>query len=888
MISSSLQVFRFWGRSLARKLQCLKTQRVLSISALLFSCALSAFSGSVGESRVDAALQKLTLREKIAQLIQIRVPGKFLNNQSEDFLKIQDQVRQHRVGGVVLFAGNIYESAVLLNQLQRLSKLPLLVSADFERGASFRIEDTTSFPWTMALGAAGDERFAYQQGLVTARESRALGVHWIFAPVMDVSNNPDNPVINIRSFGEDPALVSRLGSAFIRGAREGGVLTTAKHFPGHGDTATDTHIGLAVVQSDMARLQTVELAPFRSAIEAGVDAIMTAHVAVPKVTGDQRTPATLSHRILTGLLRDSLNFEGLVVTDALEMGGITSAYWCGLAAVRAIQAGSDCVLLPPDAAVAINEIERAVRRGDIPVNRIHASARKILAAKSRLGLLLNRTVDLARIPAVIASPQNVKLAQEIADRSITVVKDEQQLLPVDPTLYPRVFSLALTPDLESSPVSIFQAEMRKRFPQARMLWANARISDELIGEIDKAISESDVIVCATLLRLVSGQNTFPLPPAQRILFDKLVASRKPLIWVSFGNPYVFRLIPQVGTYMCAFSYSDVSQIAAAKAISGEIEITGRMPVSIPGYAVAGEGRTIPRLDMTLKPAAPDAPIALESRMEKTTQLLDHFVRSGAFPGAVLLVGHQGKIVYHGFSGRVGSTAASPAVTSDTLYDLNSMSSAVGLAPALMLASEARKLILESPVADYVPEASGAAAGKTRLVDALKNPANADLLKTIVSRAVGMEQERFLAENLFTPLGMPNTLYYKPPRGFPGRVAISAPQTKAGLLSNAPDLAKFAQMLLNQGVYNHRRYLSPGTVKRFPEIHPWSRPSDSDWTGRAFSAAAFGHTAATGPSFWIDPIKKMFIILLANGNPDNPMIPEAQREIFESITAAIPD
>ena len=316
-------------------------------------------------SPADAVLTRLSLREKIAQLVQVRVRGRFLHRQSPEFQEIQNQIRQNRVGGVVLFAGDIYESAVLLNDLQKLSELPLLVSADFERGAAFRIADTTSFPWTMALGAAGSEELAYQQGLITAREARALGVHWIFAPVVDVNNNPDNPVINIRSFGEDPALVSRLGAAFIRGAKEGGVLTTAKHFPGHGDTTTDSHLGLAVVESDMDRLQAIELAPFREAIKAGVDSIMTAHVAVPEVTGSDDTPATLSRKILTDVLRDSLGFRGIVVTDALEMGAISNTWWSGLAAVRALQAGADILLLPGNATVAIDEVERAVKRGDI-------------------------------------------------------------------------------------------------------------------------------------------------------------------------------------------------------------------------------------------------------------------------------------------------------------------------------------------------------------------------------------------------------------------------------------------------------------------------------------------------------------------------------------------
>ena len=614
---------------------------------------MSGFSASPGDLWADRTLKSLSLRDKIAQLILVRVPGKFLNRSSEDFQAIQNEIRKNHIGGLVLFAGNIYESTILLNDLQSMSGLPLLVAGDFERGVAFRIADTTSFPWTMALGATGSEQFAYRQGVVTARESRALGVHWIFAPVMDVNNNPNNPVINIRSFGEDPQLVARLGSAFIRGAKAGGVLTTAKHFPGHGDTATDSHLGMAVVPSDLARLQSVELAPFRSAIEAGVDSIMTAHVAVPNVTGESQLPATLSSKILSGLLRDTLQFKGLVVTDALEMGGITNRFWGGLAAVRAIQAGADVLILPQNATVAINEVERAVRRGDISESRINESVRKLLRAKSSLGLHRLRTVSVKRIGEIIASPENTKLAQDIADQSITVLKDDQQLLPIDPTRYARIFSLVLTPDLESAPGAVFQTEMRQRFPLTRTLWANARVSDELLASIDKAASETDLIVCSTFIRLVSGQTAAALSDAQRNILQKLQATNKPLIWVAFGNPYILPLAPRIGTYLCTFSYSDVSQVAAAKALAGEIEIMGRMPVSIPGFSKSGEGRTIPRLEMILKPASAADLEHAKDGLEQSVRLLDSSIEDGIFPGAVLLVGHQGKIVLNRAAGRTG-------------------------------------------------------------------------------------------------------------------------------------------------------------------------------------------------------------------------------------------
>jgi beta-N-acetylhexosaminidase len=869
---------------------------IAGVAVLLFAC-LSASSRSPDDTWTDKTLKSLSLRDKIAQLIQIRTPGKFLNRQSPEFQAIRAQIQHYRIGGVVLFAGNVYESAILLNELQTGSRLPLLVAADFERGAAFRISDTTSFPWAMALGATGSESLAYQQGMITAQESRALGVHWIFAPVMDVNNNPDNPAIGVRSFGEDPDLVARLGSAFIRGAKKGGVLTAAKHFPGHGDTTVDSHLGLPVVQSDMARLQSIELAPFRSAIAAGVDSIMTAHLAVPRVTGEPETPATLSSTILTDLLRNTLQFRGLVVTDALEMAGVTNRYWCGLAAVRAIQAGADVLLLPPDAGVAINEIERAVRRGDISERRIEQSARKILEVKRALGLQKNKLVSVNRIGDIVASPQNTNLAREIADQSITVVKDDRRLLPIDVLNYPQVFSLVMTPDLESSPGATFQAEMRKRFPSTRAVWANARISDDLLAAIDKAAAESDVIVCSTVVRLNSGQDATSLPESQRNILKKLLAAKKPLVWVSFGNPYVFRFEPQIGTYICAFSYSENSQAAAAKALAGAIRISGRMPVSIPPYSKVGDGLIIPKSRMILEPATFE--LGLQGNFERARQILSNAISTGVIPGAELLVGYKGKIPLHVVSGKTALGPDSNTVSRDTIYDLGSLAGTVVTGSAIQLATESGSLVLAAPVKEYVPELK--ASGQKSVLDLLEglsaddradangNAANSGVLETIVSRASGLSMDRFLARRLFEPLGM-KSIQRHPPKNFPGGVANSNEPIKDAWFCNAKDLAVFAQMLLNRGIYDHRRYFSPDTVSKSTGPHGfWSKPSVSDWTSQLFSASSFGRRSCGGSIVWIDPEKKLFIVLLANGKcrpKDDKKMDEMQRAVSESIIAVV--
>ena len=415
---------------------------------------------------VERTLKRLTLEEKVGQLLMVPYFGAFSNNESEEFARLSRQVRELHVGGFVVATRprkpsgieltGVYALARLTNRLQQLARTPLLVAGDFERGASFRVHPTTVFPHNMAVGATGDPKYAEALGRAAAIEARALGVHWVLAPVADVNNNPENPVINIRSFGEDPEQVAAMVAAFVRGCEENGALCTAKHFPGHGDTATDSHLSLPVITVDRARLDAVELAPFRAAIAAGVSTIMPGHLIVPALEPDPQLPATFSSALLTDLLRRELGFDGLIITDAMAMNAIAENYWAGEAAVRAVEAGVDVILMSPQPEVAFAALKRAVESGRLTQTRLDESVRRILEAKARLNLHRSTQVELNRLEAVLASPEFEQQALEAADRGITLLRDDAGLLPLDSTRPRRGFLLLLAADANAFPGRVLE------------------------------------------------------------------------------------------------------------------------------------------------------------------------------------------------------------------------------------------------------------------------------------------------------------------------------------------------------------------------------------------------------------------------------------------------
>ena len=528
---------------------------------------------------VDALMAGLSTRDKIAQLVVPWIAGTYAAFDDDAFRRMQQWVDSLHVGGLLISVGSPLDVAAKLNRLQERSPLPLLVTSDLEAGTAIRLNGGTPFPPNMGIGATGSDTNAYELGRITALEGRAVGIHLAFAPVADVNNNPDNPIINTRSFGEDPQAVARLVAAEVRGLQDYGMLSGVKHFPGHGDTGTDSHIALAVSNSDWARLDSVELVPFRSAIAAGVTSVMSAHIALPGIDRGQLRPGTVAPNILTGLLRDSLGFKGLVVTDALNMGGIASAYGAE-AGVRAFLAGADLLLQPADPAIAINAMAAAVARGQISRARLDRSVRRVLEIKRGLGLFQRRTVPLDSIPSIVGRAEFQGEAREMAARSIVMVKDVGGTVHGLRRTRAGLALITYGDEDSRSLGNTMAAELRSRGHAVSVfkLWpASGPASYDSAAAV---IARHDVTLFAAVDRPVPWRGTVGLPDAMMTLIDETALGR-PTILVSLGNPYLISALPSVGSYLIGWRANSVTEQAMARALAGETAITGRLPISIP-------------------------------------------------------------------------------------------------------------------------------------------------------------------------------------------------------------------------------------------------------------------------------------------------------------------
>ena len=671
---------------------------------------------SEGKVWVEETLASMSLRQQVAQLIIQWLPGSYASTNSSEFKEWADWIEHDQIGGIYLSIGLPHSYAAKINELQALSEIPLLVTSDFENGGpGMRINHSyalptllsqgggTSFPPTMALGAIGDANIVREFARITATEAKALGVNLNFSPVLDVNNNPENPVINTRSFGENPSEVARLGQAYIEGAHSGGLLVTAKHFPGHGDTDTDSHIGLPVINSGLDQLRNLELIPFQRAIDTGVDAVMTAHIAM---SDDESisTPATLSPRLMGELLREEMGFDGLLVTDALTMGALTNEYETGELAVLAIEAGNDVLLMPRDIGRTIEAVQAAVETGRITPGRIKSSARRILETKARIGLHKDKMVDLNAVDEIVGRQEHLDFAALTAERSLTLLRDRDQVIPINSDKTPNVFSLTYAREEHLVAGREFDAGLRSKVRRLVTRRVGPNTSVQEYETLLATASNSDLVLVNIFLPPVSGLGDIGVSEELRNFITTQNGST-PMMITSFGNPYLLQELSDSPGYLLAWGGHEVSQTAVVRGLFGDIGLTGKLPISIPPFYSLGDG--LERLAKGMNQDASFAEIHPEevgmSRdgLRVLDQIIVQSIADGATPGAALAIARKGKLVRLRGYGNLDWDDSSAEVKPSSIYDLASLTKVIGTTTAVMLLIDEGHLHLDDPVMNYL-------------------------------------------------------------------------------------------------------------------------------------------------------------------------------------------
>ncbi len=667
---------------------------------------------TVSQPWADSVLATMSLGEKIGQMVMVTAPAVFLNDSSFEMDRLRSLVRTHGVGGVAILHGTVLGAAAMANRLQALTRFPLLISADLEHGLAMRYARGTDFPDAMAFGATGDPELAYEAGRITAVEGRAVGVAMNLAPVADVNTNPENPVINTRSYGGDPMLVSEMVAAFVRGTSDGGMLATVKHYPGHGSTREDSHLVLPVVTRDWRTIDSVDLAPFRAAIASGCGAVMVGHIAVPAID-PSGLPASLSEKMITGVLRTALHFQGLIITDAMGMAG-ARVVPPDRAAVMAVKAGVDILLLTTDEYLVLRALRDAVHDGEISVARIDSSVRRILLAKERLGLFRQRMVPEENAIARIASPSHWNAARRTAKRAVTLLRNEGGLLPLHPSPK-RILSLILTDSeerraeierpgsfgFEEPTGAYFVQLLRRRHLEVSSVRLSPASSAEEMDNALARLRRADLAIVSLFIGVHTSSGVIGIPGHFASFVRSANAVTTPVVLVGFGDPYAVTAWRTAGAVVCAYSDAEAEQEAVAACLTGDQPIHGRLPVSLSPQYPVGFGIPLEREQIGVGDTLARA-IASPGFAAVDTLMADA-VRDSVFPGAQLLVVKDNRVVFDSCFGRFTYDPHSPAVDDSTIYDLASLTKVIATTTATMRLYDEGMIDLDAPVGHYLQQ-----------------------------------------------------------------------------------------------------------------------------------------------------------------------------------------
>ncbi len=865
----------------------------------------------IDQAWVKNTFAQMSLKEKCAQMIISAASSSDTNFESEDFKQLEKLVTDFNVGGLLFFRGSLYNQILVTNKLQALSKIPLMITEDFERGPGMRIEEIVQFPHNMALGATGDPSLTFLMGKYTARISRAIGVHMNFAPLLDINNDYRNPIINIRAYSDDPNIISWHGNAFIKGMQEDGMITTAKHFPGHGSTDLDSHEELPTIHLTEREFEHRDFVPFKEAISSGVQSIMVGHLQVPALDNREGIPATLSPYITHDYLRNKFNFKGLIVTDALNMKAVRDSFDYQEAAKLAVLAGNDFVLFPPDDSLAIEGIYNGVLSGEITEERIDESVLRILSAKKWLHLDLFNQIDYELASQIATSRDQQRLALEIAERSTTLIKDDDKLIPVNPDDYYQTASITLrgTSDRGSlKEEKEFEKLVSDNFGYVKQHRLNLESSKRDYRKALSSAKKSDLVLLNLYLTSYTNEDYDFIDENQKEFIQNIIKLNKPLILSNFGNPYLLLEFENTPSYLCSFSWTDAAQTAMFNSITGRNEISGKMPISIPGtdYSIGfGEKRKIQSIFI------PDTTVDTNYNFSTIDSLVNGAIQDSVFPGAVVLIGHRKRVIYNKPFGHFTYDTTSTEMTVNAMFDLASVTKVTATTSAAMLLYDRGMYRLDQKVSSILPEFrghgkenitikhllvhnSGLPAFKRyykifdtreQIVDDIMNTdlifepgtdyTYSDLgmitMQFIIEKLTGQPIDEFLRENLFDILGMQNTMYNPPPEKWyycvpsevdnywrhttvKGKVhdenafVFGGVAGHAGLFSTTSDLAKLMSLYVNNGEYKGKTIFQPSTMDMFTSIQTKYGDRGLGWGIKSVDGYSSGGSKFSDTSF----------------------------------------
>ncbi len=649
-------------------------------------------------SWADSVLATLSLDEKIAQLLMVRA---YSNKDNEHYSEIEELVTKYNIGGLCFFQGGPVRQAKLTNRYQENAKTPLFIAIDAEWGLGMRLDSCFSFPYQMTLGAMDNDSLVYEMSSGIARQLKLIGVHINFAPVVDINNNPKNPVINSRSFGENRESVARNGIAYMKGQQDNGIIATAKHFPGHGDTDADSHKTLPIVPHSFKRLDSLELYPFKRLVKAGLDAVMIAHLYIPELDSTPQLASTLSERIVTGLLKAKLGFEGLVVTDALDMQGVAKYFGPGEVELKAFEAGNDILLLPRDIPQAIKKIREAVNNGIISDSAITERCGKVLAYKQKAGLDHYSPVNTGHLYDSLKTINNELISRKIYKSAITLVRNSDNLLPLRNLDTLNIATLAIG-DPEVNP---FQ-QMLGNYDKLDNFNIHKSITKKQTALLQRKLSAYNLILVGIHNTSIFPNKNFGIDPGSLEVL-KSIDKKTKVVLVLFGSPYALGVLPDeinLDAIMCAYQDNRIANEIAAQMVMGGMDCSGTLPVSAGKDYPLGTGLQIKSIQRFQY--APPEEVGIPSKKLKDIDsiVLDN-IHKKAIPGCQILIAKDGKVIYNKSFGYHTYHKGNFVKNSD-LYDLASITKVAATTLSVMKLSDEGRLDIDQPLVTYLPYLKG--------------------------------------------------------------------------------------------------------------------------------------------------------------------------------------